>query len=145
MVKNNEESIQMWRAAARKAVPCGAALVVAMLSLLLPGTIKASKAQSTPRMTSETTGTPNAVEMQAWHKAIMKVPPPKAGCYTAKFPDTGWTPRPCKTPPHKLYMPRSAGRALTPQVGGQSGADFVATWNGNPTESEGGRSTAWRP
>jgi hypothetical protein len=80
---------------------------------------------------------PNAEEMERWHRAILKVPTPKKGCFTADYPDTAWREITCKTPPHKLYLPRRPGRARTQQVGGQSGADFVATWNGNTMVSEG--------
>lgn len=144
--------MQMWRAARRNAVPCAA--VISTLILVLPGTTRAAgnvgPAQTegqqrtpapmrkpTPRMTTETAGKPSAAEMRRWHRAILKVPTPKAGCYTARFPDTTWKPIPCKTPPHKLYMPRRPGAPRTQQVGGESNADFVATWVGNTTESEG--------
>jgi hypothetical protein len=145
MFETNGELLQMW-CAARKAVPNAAVLAAAMLSLLLPGTVRAAGTEDpvpaqmthpTPRRTSETTGRPNADEMRKWHESMLKIRTPAKGCYTAKYPDNKWTSVRCKTPPHKLYLPRHGGKGRVEQVGGPSGLDFVTTWNGTTVESEG--------
>src|SRR5579862_9027077 len=153
--------VQLWRAAARKTVAFSAVFAATTVILLLPSAVQAAvtgqpaqvATQSTapapaagqvqprpfptPKRTGQLVGKPNPAQMKAWHKTLLKAPPPKAGCYTAKFPDTGWKSIPCKTPPHKLYLPKRRGIPSTRFVGGGSGADFVTTWAGDTTESEG--------
>jgi hypothetical protein len=141
----------LWlRCAARFTV----SLAVTVLSTLLIGTVEPIQAQetapkaapearqapttpTTTRIPTEVQPKPSAEELQNWHKAIMKIPTPKKGCFTAEYPNTAWRETPCKTPPHKLYLPRRTGATRTQQVGGASDADFVAVVSGNMTEAEG--------
>ena len=44
---------------------------------------------------------------------------------------------PCKTPPHKLYLPKRGGMIRTEQVGGNGGTDFSAEVAGNMSTVEG--------
>lgn len=81
---------------------------------------------------------PTAEEMESWRRKILKVRTPKEeGCFTADYPDAGWREITCKTPPHKLYLPRRRGGVRTEQVGGTSRVDFVPVVTGDMTESEG--------
>src|SRR5262245_13752585 len=58
-------------------------------------------------------------EMDAWRKAMVRVPLPKKGCFRASYPATEWQEVACAKPPDRLYQP---GRPYS--VG--SGIDFEA-------------------
>jgi len=157
MFNSNRRHMQVWCAVVCKVMLCGTVLVAAALGVLLPGTIRAAesgdpaeagaqqtkpappaaKPMPTPRMTNEVAGRPTTVEVENWRRTILKVATPKRGCYTANYPDRAWKSVACKTPPHKLYLPKRAGASRREQVGGGPGADFVTTWPGNTIESEG--------
>lgn len=139
----------------RRAARFTVSLAVTVLSTLLIATVAPVQAQeiapkASPeakpvqriptevRIPIEVQPKPSAEELQNWHNTIKKVPTPKKGCFTAAYPETEWRETPCKTPPHKLYLPRRTEAARTQQVGGASNADFVAVVNGNMTEAEGG-------
>ena len=110
-----------------------------------------AEAQPIPRPPIAIRPTPSAAELETWHRSMVKVPAPKAGCFTADYPDTAWTEVPCKTPPHKLYPPRPPWTARTQQVvtanlreqvGGVNSSevpypDFSPVVTGHITEAEG--------
>lgn len=126
-----------------------ASLAVAMSSSAWLATAEPAQAQETaPQVPPHPTSTqnapiqspplPGAAELETWRRAILKVPTPKAGCFTAKYPDAGWTEVPCKTPPHILFRPRRSGVVRSGQeVGGQSKQDFMPSVTGEITEAEG--------
>ena len=76
---------------------------------------------------------PTAVERESWRKTILHTPRPKKACYAATYPEAEWREVACKTPPHKLRVPRHGIRPLT--VG--DGLDFSATVTGYISEAEG--------
>lgn len=63
---------------------------------------------------------------EAWRSAILAVPVPEEGCFTAGFPSAAWVKVPCKAAPARPYIPRSAARGLT--VG--NGNDYAAVTAG---------------
>jgi hypothetical protein len=83
---------------------------------------------------------PTAVELESWRKTILKTPRPKAGCFTATYPETKWREVPCKTPPHKLFLPSPRGGTRIERVGGSTkavGVDFSPNVTGRISEAEG--------
>jgi hypothetical protein len=103
-------------------------------------------AQSAPSQTevnksgAEAVQTPEqrqAAEREAWRRALITMPRPSSGCFTAVFPEGAWRPEPCKpATPHKAYLPNTGVMTKIDTVGG-SGPDFTATVTGHITQSEG--------
>jgi hypothetical protein len=80
---------------------------------------------------------PTKEESRIWRRQLLKAPRPKAGCFTATYPDTTWHEEPCRPPkPHKLFLPKLGGISQLETVGG-SGPDFSAVVTGHITQSEG--------
>jgi hypothetical protein len=78
-----------------------------------------------------------AREREEWRKAIMAMPRPKNGCYTATYPEKAWRAAICKpSTPHKLYLPRRGWTSRIDVVGG-AGPDFAAVVTGHISEAEG--------
>jgi hypothetical protein len=78
-----------------------------------------------------TPGRPTTEEVESWRREILKTPQPRNGCFAANYPERQWREVPCKTPPHKLYLPKTVVR----QVG--NGPDFSAVVTGNISLAEG--------
>lgn len=64
----------------------------------------------------------------AWRQSLLRLPRPKAGCYTSTSPRVEWKPVPCGVPPRYPITP-ARGHARHFVVGGGGGNDFAA----NPT------------
>jgi hypothetical protein len=77
-----------------------------------------------------------AAERETWRRALIATPRPTNGCYTATYPERQWREVPCKTPPTKLFLPRTRGTTQLDTVGG-TGPDFTATVSGAITQAEG--------
>jgi hypothetical protein len=75
---------------------------------------------------------PTPEELENWRQAILKTPRPK-GCFTARYPEQQWREVHCKTPPHKLYLPRT----IRTEIVGGAGTDFTADVTGHISEAEG--------
>ncbi len=78
-----------------------------------------------------------AAEREAWRRAMVILPRPSNGCFTAVFPERTWRPEPC-TPatPHKAFLPHVGVMNRVDLVGG-TGPDFTATVTGHISQSEG--------
>src|ERR1700677_4240203 len=108
----------------RRAVRLSVSLAVMMLIALFIGTMEPAHAQDAVRKealpekplppgvkklpdgVAEVAPPPTAAQLKAWHKALIQVPTPKAGCFTSNYPEMAWKEIACKTPPPTLYMPR---------------------------------------
>jgi len=116
-----------------------AILGVAAATLVLSALLVASA--QTPPPTNPQAKTPavpgNPAEREAWRKAMLKVPHPKKGCFTATYPDKAWREIPCRpSKPHKLFLPHAGGISRLDTVGG-SGPDFSPTVTGHISTAEG--------
>jgi hypothetical protein len=107
---------------------------------LLPGLLwgPATAAEPETPSASETTiprqpeyQKPTAEELENWRQAILKIPQPRNGCFTANYPEEHWREVACKKPSDKLYLPKT----LVEQVG--NGPDFTATVTGQLSQAEG--------
>ena len=107
---------------------------VSLLSgLLAPATAAETKTPSSgeatiPRKPEYRKPTPE--ELENWRQSILKTPQPSNGCFTAEYPEKQWREVACKTPSHKLYLPKTVA-----QVG--NGPDFTATVTGLISQAEG--------
>jgi hypothetical protein len=114
--------------------------VMAVASLLsvpvtAPAQPKASPSPVPPQ--AATTGHPTAAEGEEWRKALMAIPRPTNGCFTATYPERKWRNVTCTPPtPHKLYPPQQGGMSRIDIVGG-AGPDFSAVVTGHISEAEG--------
>jgi hypothetical protein len=113
MFNSRTGHLQIQCDAASMAMPRVAALAVAALGMLLPGTILAAGTGMPPQSAQEikpapeakpATGqvkpAPSAVELEIWRQAILHTKRPKKSCYTASYPDTAWTEVACIQPPN---------------------------------------------
>jgi hypothetical protein len=115
--------------------------LLAALSLSLVSAASGQAASTAPREpVTKPVEKPTAAEHEAWRKTVLKTPrPANDKCYSAKYPDKGWTEVPCSKPPHKAYPPRGRIRAL--DVG--NGPDFSAIpATGTIRETEGSFDTS---
>jgi hypothetical protein len=113
-------------------------------AIAAPKTTKASGAATPPGAAASANASqqdakkePTKEERKSWRKQLLTTPRPKAGCFTATYPQTTWREEPCRPPkPHKLFLPKLGGMSQIQTVGG-SGPDFSATVTGHITQSEG--------
>jgi hypothetical protein len=128
-------------------VLCGhSATVISVLIAALLAWPAASSAQPTTPTPAQPppagAGQPTTAEQENWHKEMLATPRRTNGCYTATYPERQWREVPCKTPPHKLYLPRMGGITRLDQVGG-NGIDFAMVGGGGQiTQAEGRFDTA---
>ena len=74
---------------------------------------------------------------EPWRKAMLAIPLPKKGCFTAIYPDRQWREVPCRpSTPHPPLLPHAGGMTQPEQVGG-AGPDFSATVTGHISTAEG--------
>jgi hypothetical protein len=78
--------------------------------------------------------TPSAQALKEWRRSVAQVPAPGSGCYTATYPSTQWQEIPCKTPPHRPYLP---ARGLRSGVVGGPAKDVSAVVAGLISVAEG--------
>jgi len=126
-----------WATRSRSALKCAAGMIAVLsLSLTMAPRVVGAQTQVPDKAVEKipvekapvgglVNKRPTAVELETWRKAIVKVPRPKEGCFTANYPDTAWTEEACKEPSKKLYPPRRRGTNKAETVGG-AGPDFSA-------------------
>jgi hypothetical protein len=74
---------------------------------------------------------------EPWRKAMLAIPLPKKGCFTAAYPNRQWREIPCRpSTPHRPTFPHAGGMTQLETVGG-SGPDFSATVTGHISTAEG--------
>ena len=74
---------------------------------------------------------------EPWRKAMLAIPLPKKGCFTAIYPNRQWREVPCRpSTPHPPLLPHAGGMTQPEQVGG-AGPDFSATVTGHISTAEG--------
>jgi hypothetical protein len=133
-IRKGGKSVQALNFVARRPAPEKVALSLAVLLGLLSVSHAQQPSGERSQQAASTKGT--AAERETWRKALMKTPRPTNGCYTATYPERQWREVPCKTPPTKLFLPRTRGTTQLETVGG-SGPDFTATVTGAITQAEG--------
>lgn len=62
-------------------------------------------APANQKMISPSSSRPSMKELQSWRSSIMRVPRPKNGCFTAKYPKSEWSEVPCTRAPTWPYLP----------------------------------------
>ena len=82
-----------------------------------------------------TAQTADAQALEAWSRSIAEVPVPHEGCFTAAYPDAGWTQVECVTAPPRPFIPRHAWSNWTGTVG--NGNDYAAVVTGTMTTANG--------
>jgi hypothetical protein len=112
-------------------------LLRAIASALAGGLLAASGSVIAQTPPNQTAAQRQAVEREAWRRALLTTPRSSNGCFTAVFPERAWRPEPCKpATPHKAYLPNARVMSRVDTVGG-SGPDFTATVAGHISQSEG--------
>jgi hypothetical protein len=96
-------------------------LIVASLS----SGLLSSRATAAPPETAATKPSPEeAAKRKAWRESMSRLPKPKAGCFTAEYPNVAWQEVPCTTAPLRPYPP-AEGPSPKPQSVGH-GIAFTA-------------------
>jgi hypothetical protein len=86
-------------------------LIVASLLLGLPSS-RATAAS--PEAAATKLSPEEAAKRKAWREAMSRLPKPKAGCFTAEYPNIAWQEVPCTTAPLRPYPP-TEGPSPRPQ------------------------------
>jgi von Willebrand factor type D domain len=107
-------------------------LAFSILALMLATSGPSWAAQVT---TDQDANKPTSVEVETWRQKIIDTPLPKAGCFTASYPESAWREVPCTYEPVRVRLPRTGG-GLRPAIVG-NGLDFVAQPAGHIREAEG--------
>jgi hypothetical protein len=139
---------QMWRAVSRKAASYGPVLAIAVLGMLLPGTIRAAGAGTLQQESAQETKpapaanpaaaqprpAPSAVELETWRQTILHTKRPKKTCYTATYPEKAWTEVTCIKPPNVRMSTASAPKPFTV---GNNADDSAQVASGSISRSDG--------
>jgi hypothetical protein len=115
----------------------GAVAVAGLLWLPITAPAQPKPPTSAAPPQGDTTQHSTAAEQEEWRKALLAIPRPNNGCFTANYPEKAWREVPCApSTPHKLYPPRPGGMSQIDIVGG-AGPDFSATVTGHISTAEG--------
>jgi hypothetical protein len=96
-----------------------------LLVAILPLGLLSSRAMAASPETAATKPSPEeAAKRKAWREAMSRLPKPKAGCFTAEYPNIAWQEVPCTTAPLRPYPP-AEGPSPKPQSVGH-GVAFTA-------------------
>src|SRR4051794_700356 len=97
------------------------ALLVASLS---PGLVSSRAIAASPEAAATKLSPEEIAKRKAWREAMSRLPKPKAGCFTAEYPNIAWQEVPCVTAPLRPYPP-AEGPSPKPQSVGH-GIAFTA-------------------
>jgi hypothetical protein len=118
----------------RRVSACLFALPILILAFADSVFAQTSAGPTAPVSTPGATQPPSRQSLEDWHRGMVKVAPPKKGCFTSSYPSTQWQEVPCTTAPAGPYLP-ARGPRLTTTAG--NGFDVVAQVTGHISETIG--------
>jgi hypothetical protein len=118
----------------RRVSACLFALPILILAFADSVFAQTSAGPTAPVSTPGATQPPSRQSLEDWHRGMVKVAPPKKGCFTSSYPSTQWQEVPCTTAPAGPYLP-ARGPRLTTTAG--NGFDVVAQVTGHISEAIG--------
>jgi hypothetical protein len=95
-----------------------------LVASLLSGLLSSRATAASPEPAATKPSAEEAAKRKAWRESMSRLPKPKAGCFTAEYPNIAWQEVPCTTAPLRPYPP-AEGPSPKPQSVGH-GIAFTA-------------------
>jgi hypothetical protein len=99
-------------------------LGVLLVASLPSGLVSSRATAASPEAAATKPSPEEAAKRKAWRESMSRLPKPKAGCFTAEYPNVAWQEVPCVTAPLRPYPP-AGGPSPKPQSVGH-GVAFTA-------------------